>query len=226
MADLQNRAVAVDVEATISRLRGVASSRVVTDGRGEIVEVHVVADESRHPKQLSRDIESALLSEFDIRIDHRKISIAQLRGVGEAAPVEAPTDVRLKFLSIDYSLDRTTARARVSVGHGDEIHTGAAALSAGARGEQAELVARATLEAVQEFLRSSNVNDSPVGLELRDLCKSQVNGSPVLTVTVRLMMEKGEEELVGSALVRDDPWRAAASATLDALNRRLAMLRS
>ena len=221
MADLQNRATIVDVEATISRMRGVVSSRVVTDSKGEIVEVHVVADESRHPKQLGRDIESALLSEFDIRIDHRKISIAQLRGMEDA-----PTDVRLKFLSIDYSLDRTTARARVSVGHGDESYTGAAALSAGAKGEQAELVARATLEAVQEFLRSSNVNGGPLGLELRDLCKSQVNGSPVLTVTVRLMMEKGEEELVGSALVRDDPWRAAASATLDSLNRRLAMLRS
>ena len=221
MADLQNRATIVDVEATISRMRGVASSRVVTDSSGEIVEVHVVADESRHPKQLGRDIESALLSEFDIRIDHRKISIAQLRGMEDV-----PTDVRLKFLNIEYSLDRTTARARVSVGYGDESYTGAAALSAGGKGEQAELVARATLEAVQEFLRSSNVNGGPVGLELRDLCESQVNGSAVLTVTVRLMMEKGEEELVGSALVRDDPWRAAASATLDSLNRRLSMLRS
>ncbi len=225
MADLQNRATVVDIEATISRLRGVASSRIVTDSRGDITEVHVVADESRHPKQLSRDIESALLSEFDIRIDHRKISIAQLRGMGEAAAGETAADVRLKFLGIDYSLNRTTRRARVSVGHGDESYTGAAAMSAGARVEQAELVARATLEAVQEFLRSSNVNGGPVGLELRDLCTSQINGSPVLTVTVRIMMEKGEEELVGSALVRDDPWRAAASATLDALNRRLAMLR-
>ena len=76
MADLQNRGAVVEIEGTLSRLRGILSARVVRDERGEIQEVHVLADEGRHPKQISRDIESALFSEFGIRIDHRKISIA------------------------------------------------------------------------------------------------------------------------------------------------------
>jgi len=221
MADLQNRAAVADVESTISRLRGVASTRVATDNRGDIVEIHVVADQTRHPKQLSRDIESALFSELGLRVDHRKISIAQVRGMPEAA-----VEVRLKFLGIEYSLDRTTARARVSVGHGEESFTGAASTAAGARVQQEELVARATLEAVREFLRSASINGDAVGLELRDFSKSERNSSPFFVVSVRVMAERGEQELIGSALVRDDPWRAAASATLDALNRRLAMLRS
>ena len=219
MADLQNPVAAADVETTISRLRAVVSTRVATDDRGEIVEIHVVADESRHPKQLSRDIESALFSELGLRIDHRKISIAQLRGAEQAA-----TDVRLKFLNIDYFVDRTTARARVSVGRGEENFTGAASMPSGARLEQEELVARATLEAVQEFLRSARVNGDPVGMELRDFSRAEHNGSAFFTVTVRIMAERGEQDLIGSALVRDDPWRAAAAATLDALNRRLTML--
>ena len=221
MADLQNRAAVADVESTISRLRGVSSTRVAADNRGEIVEVHVVADETRHPKQLSRDIESALFSELGLRIDHRKISIAQVRGMAEAA-----TEVRLKFLSIEYSLDRTSTRARGSVGHGEESFTGAASMPAGAKVRQEELVARATLEAVHEFLRSAGINGDGVGMELRDFTRSENSGSPFFVVSIRVMAERGEQNLIGSALVRDDPWRAAASATLDALNRRLGVLRS
>jgi hypothetical protein len=123
MADLPSRAGVVDIEGIIARLRGVSSARVVTDERGHITEIHVVADESRHPKQLSRDIESALLSELGVRIDHRVVSIAQMRGGRTPA-----AEVRLKFLGIDYSLDRNGARVRVTVGMGERItasrHTG------------------------------------------------------------------------------------------------------
>jgi hypothetical protein len=221
MADLQNRAAMADLESTISRLRGVLSVRVVSDDRREIAEIHVVADESRHPKQLSRDIESALFSELGIRVDHRKISIAQVRGGGEPA-----ADVRLKFLSIDYSLDRATSRVRVSVGVGDQSFTGIASMPAGGKQDQEELVARATIQAVQEFLHSTSLNGQPTGLELRDFTKSQSNGSPCFIVTVRVLAERGDQDLIGSALVRDEPWKAAACATLDALNRRLPALRA
>jgi hypothetical protein len=219
MADLQNRATVADLEGTLARLRGVVSARVVADERGEVVEIHVFADQSRHPKQISRDIESALFSEFGIRIDHRKISIAQVRQREEPA-----AEVRLKFLSIDYSLDRSTARVRVSVGRGEETFIGAASTGGGGDLNQEELVARATLEAVQEFIRSASMRDGNVGFDLRDFSRSERNGRRFFTVTVRVHGERGEQDLIGSALVRDDPWRAAACAALDAVNRRLPAL--
>jgi hypothetical protein len=220
MGDLQNRAAVADAEATITRLRGVLSARVVTDSRGDIIEIHVVADQSRHPKQLGRDIESALFSDLGTRVDHRKISIAQVRGSNPAEPV---VEARLKFLSIDYSIDRTTARARVSVGRGDDSYTGAASMPVGSQLDQEQLVARASLAAVEEFLRATSLDAIP-GLELRDFTRSQVNGRPCVMATVRVLGRRQEEELLGSALVRDDPWRAAALAVLDALNRRLPAL--
>jgi len=221
MADLQKRAVVVDVEAAISRLRGVISARVVPDENGGILEIHVTADQSRHPKQLSRDIESVLISELGVRVDHRKISIAQVRDANESF-----ADLRLKFLSIEYSLDRTRARARVSVGRGEDVFTGVASLPAGGRVPQEELVARATLEALEEFLRSTSPDGGEVGFELRDFSRAQSNGAPFFVITVRVTAERGELDLIGSALIRDDPWRAAACATLDALNRRLPSLRT
>jgi hypothetical protein len=220
MGDLQHRSSVADAEATIGLLRGVRSARVVTDERGEITEVHVVADQTRHPKQLGRDIESTLFSAFGTRVDHRKISIAQVRG---ANPDEPPVEIRLKFLSIDYSLDRTTARARVSIGRGDGIYTGTAAMPVGSDLDQEQLVARASLAAVEEFLRSTSLDGAP-GLELRDFTHSQINSRPYVMATVRVLGRSQEEELLGSALVRDDPWKAAALAVLDALNRRLPAL--
>jgi len=219
MADLQNRAAAVDAEAAIARLRGVVSARVVTDARGEITEIHVVADQSRHPKQLGRDVESILFSEMGTRVDHRRISIAQVRGGGEPPP----PDTRLRFLSIDYSLDRTTARARVTVGRGGDTYTGVSSLAVGGGLDQEQLVARASLAAIEEFIRSNSLNGTP-GLELQDFTRSEVSGVPCVVVTVRVAGGRQREELLGSALVRDDPWKAAALAVMDALNRRLPTL--
>lgn len=218
MADLQNRGAIADIERTLSRLRGIVSARVVTDERGEIVEIHVLADQGRHPKQIGRDIESALFSEFGIRVDHRKISIAQTRDMEEPA-----VESRLKFLGIDYSIDRASARARVSVGRGDETYVGAAT-TAGGNVNQEQLVARATLEAVQEYLRTTSLRNGEVAMELRDFTRSETSGRAFFAVTVRVHGERGDLDLIGSAIVRDDPWRAAACATLDAINRRLSSL--
>jgi hypothetical protein len=222
MADLQNRGAVADIEGILSRLRDVESVRVVTDQTGEIAEIHVLADHRRHPKQISRDIESALFSELGIRVDHRKISIAQTRAE------EEPTfsDRRLKFLGIDYSMDRTSARVRVSVGLGQETYVGATSASAGKELNQEELVARATLEAVSEYLRSTRLTNGDMALELRDFSRDEASGHPFFAVTVRIQDARGELDLIGSAIVRDDPWRAAACATLDALNRRLLSLNS
>ncbi len=56
MGNLPNRAAVVDIESVIGRLKGVSSARAVADERGHLIEIHVVADESRHPKQISRDV--------------------------------------------------------------------------------------------------------------------------------------------------------------------------
>jgi hypothetical protein len=220
MADLQHRGAITDLEGTLSRLRGVLSARVVRDERGDILEVHVLAEPTRHAKQISRDIESALFSEFGIRIDHRKISIAQTRD-SEAL---LPADMRVRFLHIDYTIDRTSARARVSIGKGDETYIGVASTGAGGNVHQEQLVARATLEAVQEFLRATVLANGELVLEFREFTSAQAGEQKFFTVTIRVHDLNGELDLIGSALVRDDPWRAAACATLDAVNRKLATL--
>lgn len=76
------------IERLLTELEGVGSLKIVPDGHGGIDEVHVLSASDLTPKQIVRNIESALLAEFGLQIDHRKISIAQTR-----APEISPAQV-------------------------------------------------------------------------------------------------------------------------------------
>ncbi|MGI5986093.1 MAG: hypothetical protein GXY01_08210 [Clostridiales bacterium] len=61
----------------IMRLPGVINSNVVFND-GEIVEIHVLSDTTRSPKQIVRDIQSLFMAQFNREIDHKVISVAQI----------------------------------------------------------------------------------------------------------------------------------------------------
>lgn len=66
-------------ERLLASLAGVVSAHVVTDGAGRIVEIHVLAGAEVHPKQVVRNVESALSAGLGIEIDRRIVSVAQIR---------------------------------------------------------------------------------------------------------------------------------------------------
>jgi len=215
--DQQRTATIAEIEGTIRRLRSVVSARVRGSEKGEIEEIHVVTDDSRHPKQVSRDIESLLVSELGLRVDHRKISIAQLREPGLLA-----AEGRVRFLSIDLSIDRADTEIKVSVGVGEDVFSGTS--RSGRHEAQLEAIAQATAAAVNEYLHCSGEAEGR-GLEVRAVLRNIAPGiGEVVTVAVRLTTPRGDEHLVGSALVRESAWQAAAYATLDAMNRRMPRL--
>jgi hypothetical protein len=73
-------------ENLLTSLEGILSARVVTTPLGDVSEVHILAQAGLQPKQLVRNIESALLAQLGLKIDHRKISIAQ---TADVKPLEA-----------------------------------------------------------------------------------------------------------------------------------------
>jgi hypothetical protein len=73
-------------ENLLTSLEGILSARVVTTPLGEVSEIHILAQSGLQAKQLVRNIESALLAQLGLKVDHRKISIAQ---TAEVRPIEA-----------------------------------------------------------------------------------------------------------------------------------------
>jgi hypothetical protein len=68
-----------DAEALLASLAGVLSAHVVTAPDGRIVEIHILAAAELHPKQVVRNVESALSAGFGIEVDRRIVSVAQVR---------------------------------------------------------------------------------------------------------------------------------------------------
>ncbi|HXV85614.1 MAG TPA: hypothetical protein VD793_02890, partial [Gemmatimonadales bacterium] len=76
-------------ENLLTSLQGVLSARVVVSPIGEVTEVHVLVQAGIHPKQVVRNVESALLAQLGLKVDHRKISVAQTADVKPIAALES-----------------------------------------------------------------------------------------------------------------------------------------
>ena len=77
----------LEIETALSHVAEIRAARIVSSDEGVIQEIHNLADPSKSPKQLVRDIESTIMASFGIPVDHKKISIAQL-GHETAPPSE------------------------------------------------------------------------------------------------------------------------------------------
>ena len=73
------------IERLLSSLAGVVSARVLLDYEGRIRELHVLATPELHPKQVVRNVESALSAGLGVEVDRRVVSVAQIEGVPEPA---------------------------------------------------------------------------------------------------------------------------------------------
>ncbi len=84
-------------EELIATLPGVLSVRIVPNESGAIDEVHVLTTDAVPPKQTVRNIESALIAQLGLRVNHRKVSIATTLDPSRATDVpgsaKAPTTV-------------------------------------------------------------------------------------------------------------------------------------
>ncbi len=63
-------------EELISTLPGVLAVRIVPSDTGAIDEIHVLTTSEVAPKNTVRNIESALMAQLGLRINHRKVSVA------------------------------------------------------------------------------------------------------------------------------------------------------
>jgi hypothetical protein len=80
-------------EELIATLPGVLSVRIVPSETGAVEEIHVLTTDHVLPKNTVRNIESALMAQLGLRVNHRKISIATTLDAPRASdqpPAAAP----------------------------------------------------------------------------------------------------------------------------------------
>lgn len=206
-------------ENLLTSLEGVLSARVVTTPLGEVSEVHILAQAGLQPKQLVRNIESALLAQLGLKVDHRKISIAQ---TAEVRPLEAVEKGAVR----DRAMKRAALFESLSVAPGKRPHRVLiqVALSFGGRTAHAE-------EEISDTPRSKVEGAARAAVAVLDQLLSDhsvaLEGAKIMNafdrefVLVAVQGLGGREAvlLIGTAEVKESAERAAVFAVLDATNR-------
>lgn len=206
----------------MSSLAGVVSVRAVATADGQLEEIHVLSTAELHPKQVVRNVESALSAGLGLEVDRRIVSVAQVReadyaGSELALPAEgsdAPSSARERFVLARYDTRTVGAQethCRVVLRRGEAEYSGA--------GEGANTVqgrAQAAARALFAALAASRGRDD---LALEGATLVEALGRTFVLVAAHAIEGRQTVPLTGAAALGRSPEEAALLASLQATNR-------
>lgn len=219
-------------EELIATLKDVVSARITATDSGAVDAIHVLVTGDTPAKAVVRNIESALMAQLGLKVDHRKISVASTtrRPVTGEQPVVVDPPAATKAVGSgrpvyfeDVELRGSRARGvtcRVTLRVGDEQFAGEAEETVQSDRSRVDVSARAALMALSLAGPTGGI--------------FSLEGAKVLSVFERefvfaaVMARSGREQilLTGSAEIRDSAETAAVLAVLDATNRWMATIAS
>jgi hypothetical protein len=213
----------LELERELCRLPEISAARVVVDPGGRPTEVHILADTSKHAKQVVRDVQSVALASFGIELDRRIVSVVQLGGTTNGnGHAEVTVDVTEGFrpVLVNSTTEASGLRSlvRVTLARGDDEAVGFAEGSIATTARH-RLVATATVDALRQLETAAECLDIDSAQIVR------VGAHDVAIVVVVFVLPPSEQLVSGSAIVRDHTeGDAVVRAVLDATNRRLPSL--
>jgi hypothetical protein len=225
-------------EELILTLPGVISARIIAGDSGAIDQIHVLTTSELTPKQMVRNIESALIAHLAMRIDHRKISVATTsetkpkllepevrvanpppaaESEGQQSVAQAPRTGpfarRLYFEDVEVRGSRSKGLScRVTLRKGNASFIGEALGIEGDR-SRVELAARATLLAIS----SADSREGQLGVQGVKVFDAFDRTFVFVAVSVR--SGRDNKVLTGSVEMRESAESAGVLAVLDATNR-------
>lgn len=200
-----------EVEYFLTNIKSVISSKVIVDSNNEICEIHVLSDNSRHSKQIARDIRTALLSKFNIDVDYKIISVAQID-----KNLSFNSDFRLLYEG--YTNETTSDRISIKTKftwEGKEFFGEAE----GVKSEKQSLLvaARSVLDAIRQAV------DIDCFI-VEDIQYSRIIGEEIVIIAVNEICNGKENILIGASIIESNKIDAVIKATLNAINRKICLL--
>jgi hypothetical protein len=211
------------IERLLAALEGVVSARVVNDESGQIVEIHILSTHEFQPKQIVRNVESALTAGLGLSVDRRVISVAQMRP--DALPItsgslEVPGNGALSgrlpgrhvFVGFDTNCSAPLdANCTVTLQIDDHTVQGVGSAANTPQG-RAEAAARALFDALA-------VADDQLRLGLEGVSIVEANGRSFVMVAGHAVSGRTVTAVTGIAALIRSPEEAAILASLQATNR-------
>lgn len=218
------------IERLLHTVEGVDSLKIVSNDRGVIDEIHVISSSELGAKQIVRNIESALLAQFGLQVDHRKISIAQVRHQdlpplpderkpeAEAAEKARTTDRRL--LLDGFQMERRAGErvlCRVRLRNSDDVYEGEHEGPDYSK-SRLEVTAQAVLNALAGPL------DGRASLAVEGVAELDMFGRRLILVMVQGFAGRHAIALPGVSKIHDSVEESVVLACLSATNRWVANL--
>jgi hypothetical protein len=235
-----------EAEEALRSLKGVISARIVLQQKGKVEEIHLLTESDVTPKKTVRRVESTFLTRFGLRIDHRKVSVAQSRwSVGDEGkkakssasflreptpfvvdrPAMPPVEPRmeLRFDGHEVELEGSgRMRVRVYLDTLSGRYSGEAVGSQRASSRM-KLLATATLSAVRASLRNGAERNGPVDggvpLALDDVDVIDAFEKDYVLASLNAIGSDEVTSLAGVAPVEGSLDRAVIDSTLQAADR-------
>jgi hypothetical protein len=209
-----------DAESLLRSLPGVISAKVVKHESGGIKEIHLLATTEHAPKQVVRNVESAMLARFGAHVDHRAVSVARSAEEARESPAAVLADSSsdtpgrgVYFEDVEARRSRKhglSCTVTLRAGSGRYSGEASGAESARARGE---LAATATVNALQSLLAEN------VTLAFESCITVEATDRAFAFVVVSGRAGRDTTFLSGSCEVKDSLETAAVLAVLDATER-------
>jgi hypothetical protein len=220
-------------EELILTLPGVVSAKIIESESGAVEQIHVLTTAELTPKQVVRNIESALMAHLAMRVDHRKISVAitsepkprptparPTPHTQFGAPTLTPeagvrkyTGRRLYFEDVEVRGSRSKGvSCRVTLRKGEESFIGEAHGIEGDR-SRLDLAARAAVFAIG----SAEGREGQLAVEGVKVMEAFDREYVFVGVTVRA--GRDSQLLVGNCEIKGSAETASALAVLAATNR-------
>jgi hypothetical protein len=220
-------------EELILTLPGIVSAKIIESESGAVEQIHVLTTAELTPKQVVRNIESALMAHLAMRVDHRKISVATTSEQPKPRPSSAQPTPRSQFMTQSTPPEgsrRYTARklyfedvetrgsrtkgvsCRVTLRKGEESYIGEASGIEGDR-SRLDLAARATVFAIGQ----AEGREGQLAVEGVKVMDAFDREYVFVGVTVR--SGRDSQLLVGNCEIKGSAETASALAVLSATNR-------
>ena len=201
------------IRQTITSLPGVQSCKIEMGPDGEIEAIHVVSSTKRPAKQIVRDIESVLYADYDLKLNHRKVSVARIEPPAERKPGRGQ---RPRLISLKLSTSGGRGEAEVVLERGDSQTTGqASGVTTG--GGTLRLICMATFRAAEKLIGEE------AEFQLLDVVRITTGERSAVVVLADYLSGREVRNLAGCVQFEDDQQEAAVLACLDACNRIMEM---
>ncbi|WP_126992819.1 hypothetical protein [Thermosipho globiformans] len=193
-----------NIEEVLTKIPGIQAAKAVVEDE-EIVELHVVADDEKLPKQIVRDIETVLFASLGIKIDRKVISIAQLNSKIETSKV-----LPYRLEKLDVKDEGKNIKVSVEIVHGQEKMSGEFSGPKTSRNIPI-VIGNAVLNALE------NIHDFVISVD--DIAEVSLAGKNFLITHLTKEYKNVEESIIGAAPIEKDKYTAIAESVLEAFRR-------